>query len=857
MRAVHLQCEYMTEPMGIDCQFPLLLWNCEDGVRQSAYEVRAVTDSGALLWESGQIKSSSMRTVWGGPAVPAETRVIWSVRLYDENGRSGEETTASFETGLPAGQKWPAEWITGNYRVDPKKRYPADCFQKTFRVPEEGIVKARLYITACGLYEARINGKKAGDLMMTPGITDYRKRIAYQTIDVTGLVRGGMNVIEAEFADGWYRGSCGAWGRKNQYGKETALLAMLKLYLKDGTERIVSTNGSWEWSCDGPVRFADNKDGEIIEAGRVPPYRGRAKVTRRSVIPSAGDNVPVRAKEHLRATLLVTPSGKKVLDFHQNIAGILAFSIEAEEGKTIIFRFGEMLDENGEFTQRNIQCKNKHVTTPLQRVIYTCRAGRNDYRTRFAVFGFQYVLVEGLDDVNPDDFEAVSVRSDLEETGEFSCDNELLNQFVKNTIWSARNNSLDIPTDCPTRERHGWTGDAQIFAPTECFLFEAYPFERKFLRDMYDQQKRNGCLPQIAPPGGVDFYMKAMDGSVGWADAGVIIPYVLWKQYGDARILREFLPGMRRYFHFMQRRCGKWYPTAQRTGLSHAENKYISNFGQAYGEWAEPADIHAMTWKDCAVPHPEVATAYTAYIAGLMSEIETALGHTDKAKAAADFRRHCVKSYEALSETKEFTLDTDRQARLVRPLAFGLLNEQQTEYARKRLLEALRHYGFRVGTGFLSTPLIMDVLSAYDLEAAYRLLENEELPGWLSMPKNGATTVWEAWEGPASGDSGIGSLDHYSKGAVVRWLFDGMCGIHVAGENQFRIEPRPGGHFKQARASYRSVYGTVVSGWKKTDEGISFLVTVPANCEAEVVLPDGRAVRQTAGTREYAWKEQL
>lgn len=258
-----------------------------------------------------------------------------------------------------------------------------------------------------------------------------------------------------------------------------------------------------------------------------------------------------------------------------------------------------------------------------------------------------------------------------------------------------------------------------------------------------------------------------------------------------------------------------------------------------------------MTWKDCAVPHPEVATAYTAYIAGLMSEIERALGHTDEAEKAAEFRRHCVKSYEALSETKNFTLDTDRQARLVRPLAFGLLNEQQTEYARKRLLQALEHYGFRVGTGFLLTPLIMDVLASYDLEAAYRLLENEELPGWLSMPKNGATTVWEAWEGPASGDSGIGSLDHYSKGAVVRWLFDSMCGIHVAGENRFRIEPKPGGHFKEARASYRSVYGTVVSGWKKTGEGYSFLVTVPANCEAEVVLPGGRAVRQAAGTREY------
>lgn len=855
MKAVHLQCEYMTEPVGVDFTAPQLSWNCEGGKYQTACEVKAVTETGALLWDSGKVQTSSMRILWSGKDIPEQTVIVWSVRLWDESDRPGEVTQSWFETGLAAGKKWEASWITGNYTVNPKKRYPADCFRKTFLV--HGACSARLYITACGIYEAYLNGQKAGDFMMAPGITDYRVRIPYQTIDVSDLLRDGENSLEVWLADGWYRGSCGAWGLKNQYGTETALIAMLKLRYVDGHEETVCTNESWQWSDDGPVRFADNKDGEIIEAGREPSYSGHARLTTRKVIPSASDNVPVRCKERLTAKKLVTPAGKTLLDFGQNIAGIFEFHISGHKGQKISFRFGEMLDEAGEFTQKNIQCHNKKVTTPLQQVLYNCREGRNDYRTRFAIFGFRYVLVEGLSEVDPACFEAVSVRSDLEETGTFASSNKLLNQYVENTIWSARNNSCDLPTDCPTRERHGWTGDAQIFASTECFLFEAYPFERKFLRDMYDQQKKNGCLPQIAPPGGVDFYMKGMDGSVGWADAGIIIPYVLWKQYGDVRILREFLPGMRRYLTFMRKRCGRWYPTARRTGLSHVQNRYISNCGQAYGEWAEPDEIHHMTWKDCAVPHPEVATAYTAAVASLMSEIERELGNMEESAEDAAFAAHCRDSYQALSRTDAYSLDTDRQARLVRPLAFGLLDASQRKYAEKRLLSALESYGWRVGTGFLSTPLILDVLTSIDLNAAYRLLENEKMPGWLFMPKNGATTVWEAWEGPEAAAGGIGSLDHYSKGAVCRWLFDTMCGIHIDGENHFAIMPKPGGHFSWAKAEYRSIYGTVESGWEKKDDGFAFTVTVPSGCRASVKLPDGTTFRQEAGTKVYISKEGM
>lgn len=219
-------------------------------------------------------------------------------------------------------------------------------------------------------------------------------------------------------------------------------------------------------------------------------------------------------------------------------------------------------------------------------MIYTCKEGRNEYKTSFAIFGFQFVLVETDIPFSPEDFTAIAVYSDMERTGWFDSSNALLNKFVDNTVWSAKNNHADLPTDCPTRERHGWSGDAQIFCPTACFLFDYLAFAEKYLNDLFDWQKKSGCLPQIAPEGGTDFYMKGMNGSVGWADAGVLMPYTLWKQYGDTDVLKKFLPGMRRYAAFMQRRCGKWYPTAKRTGLRGEAKKYLSNCGQAYGEWA-------------------------------------------------------------------------------------------------------------------------------------------------------------------------------------------------------------------------------------------------------------------------------
>ena len=722
-------------------------------------------------------------------------------------------------------------------------RFPVDYFKKEFGA-KKNVKSARLYATACGIYSAYINGKKVS-MPLAPGITDYRKRVQYQTYDVTDLIKE-KNIINIDLADGWYRGSCGAWGLKNQYGCETKILAQLEIQYIDGSTDTVITDSSWLWSNDGPVRFADNKDGEIVDANKVATYYTRAKLTSHNVTPSASNNVPIAEKETFKGKMTTAPSGKKIIDFKQNFAGYVSFKINAKKGQKITFRFGEMLDDNGELTLKNIQCKNKKITTPLQTIEYTCKDGVNEYKPNFAIFGFTYMEIDTDIEVSADDFTAIAVYSDMEETGFFESSNELLNKFVTATKWSTKSNSTDLPTDCPTRERHGWTGDAQIFFNTAAYLFDYATFSEKYIRDVFDWQQKDGKLPQIVPYGGVDFFMSWMNGSVGWSDVGVLIPYRFWKIYNDDCLIKKYYNGMVKYAKFMISRCGKWTPLKHNIRLSSKNSKYFVNFGQSYGDWAEPKDVFPNDWKNTVMPNPEESTAYTSYILALMCEIAKYMGDDANLPLFKEYSDGCKKAYGELITKKDYSLDTDRQAKLVRPLFMNLLDESSTEFAKKRLVKALDNYGWRLGTGFLSTPFILDVLADINIDYAYKLLENEEMPGWLFMAKMGATTIWESWEGTQA-QGGIASLNHYSKGAVCEWLFKEMCGINVSGENHYVIKPLAGGHFDFAKAEYKSIFGTVKSGWKKRNDKYTYEIEIPANCTAEIVLPNGEKQTVTAG----------
>lgn len=849
MKAINLKTEYLINPMGIDIQTPRLMWNCDGGIKQTAYRIVAKSDE-KIVWDSGKVNSSSMRAEYPHKLKSRE-RVEWTVTLWDENDHEGEPSeTAFFETGLLSASDFTAKWISGNYRVNKKNRYPVDCFKKQFNA--QNVAKARLYITACGLYEAKINGKRVGNFVLAPGHTDYTKRIQLQTYDVTDLLSDGKNDVTVELADGWYRGSCGAWGRRNQYGTQTKLYAQLEITDKSGYKSIIGTDKTWAWSKDGEIRFADNKDGEIVEAWRAPSYSGFAKETKCDVVPVASNNVPVTEHEKFSVkNVITTPNGAKVLDFGQNIAGYISFSLNAKKGQKIKLRFGEMFDENGEFTQKNVQCRNKKGTkvTPLQQIEYFCKDGLNEYKTKFAIFGFQYVLIETDVEWKNEDFTAVAVYSDMEETVSFDSSNKLLNKLVEATRWSAKNNHADVPTDCPTRERHGWTGDAQIFCNTAAYLFNYAPFARKYVSDMIDGQRKNGKFRQITPKGGIDFYMDFMDGSAGWSDAGVLIPYRIYKRYGDKKILESSYAAMKKYADFKIKTLGKRYPTAVKTGIDRKYKKYISNYGQSYGEWAEPTEVHITGFKDFACPHPEETTAYIVYMLQTMAEIAEALGKPDDKKRFSEYAEKAKIGYGKLIECPKFSLDTNRQAKLVRPLYMNLLNEEKSKYAANRLIAALNRFDWRLGTGFLSTPFILYVLEKIDVEYAYKLLENEQMPGWLFMPKMNANTIWESWEGTEA-QGGIASLDHYSKGAVLEWVFSEMCGVQVSGENEFTIAPKAGGKFTFAKCEYQSVYGKVSCGWKRQNGKATYKIVIPANTTAKVVLPGGEKTL-TAGEYEY------
>lgn len=846
MKAVNLKCEYLKNPISIDIAEPHLFWNCEGGVKQTAYCILAADENNNVLWNTGKIQSSQMTHIkWSGEKLKSRTKVTWSVTLWDETDNKGERSEeAFFEMGLLNASDWQAKWITGNYTVNKKKRYPVDCFKKEFSAGVE-VKSARLYMTACGIYSVCINGCDIA-MPLAPGITDYKKRVQYQTYDVTELITKS-NIVTAELADGWYRGSCGAWGLRNQYGTETKILARLEIIYKDGSTQTIVTDESWQWSNDGAISFADIQDGEIVNAAYKPTYSLKAKITGHNVVPVCSNNNPIAECETFKGEMSDTPSGKKLIDYKQNMAGYVSFKIAAKAGQKIILRFGEMLD-GGELTQKNIQCSNKRKTTPLQKIEYTCKEGINDYKTKFAIFGFRYMEIDTDIKLTAEDFTAIAVYTQMEETGFFDSSNELLNKFVHATKWSTKSNSTDLPTDCPTRERHGWLGDAQIFFGTASYLFDYAAFGRKFEKDLCDEQHRNGNFTQIAPYGGVDFYMTVMDGSPGWSDAGVLIPYRTYKMYNDKSILESNYAAMRRFAEYKIKTIGKWYLTALPTGVGSKYGRLISNYGQSYGEWAEPTDVKASAVSDLIFPHPEETTAYIVYMLECMADIARILHKSDDEKRYSEYSAKVKAGYQKLVTTKKHSLDTDRQAKLVRPLYMDLLDEKQKQYARKRLIKALDNYGWRLGTGFLSTPLILDVLADINTDYAYRLLENEKMPGWLFMSKTGATTIWESWEGTEA-QGGIASLNHYSKGAVCEWLFKTMCGIRVEGENHFVIAPKPGGSFSYANAEYKSVFGTVKSGWRITDGKTVYSIEIPANTTADVILPCG--TKQSIATGRY------
>lgn len=876
MKAIYLKTDYLKDPLGLGNSRPRFYWQCTDGKEQSAYQITAVR-CGREIWNSGKVPSASMTHIpYEGKTLQSRDRVSWTVTLWDENDTPGEPETAWFEMGLLSPDDWTAKWISGDYRPKKNCRYSADCFCKTFTL-EKGVTAARLYITALGVYEAKLNGSRIGDFVLAPGCTDYRKRLQYQTYDVTELLHSGSNTLEIMLGDGWFRGSLGAFGKTNVYGRRTAMLCQLEITGDDGVARRIVSDESFGWSNDGPVRFNDLQDGEMYDATMKPSYKGKAVVVQESRTLVSGDNVFPKKHERLSAELLVTPSGQKVLDFGQNIAGILDFSISGKKGQRLELYLGETLDQNGEFTQSNFQLKTpekefgqtkeimlilglgnklRHTrNTPAQKITFVCSGGKDVYQTRFSVFGFRYALIKTEAEIQPTDFTAVAVYSDMEQTGAFSCSNAKINRLVENTLWSMKGNFLDIPTDCPTRERLGWTGDAQVFFQTGAYLMDVSAFFRKWMNDMADGVMKNGVVPSVVPYVSFDLMYNNTAASVGWADAAVMIPYRYWKRYGDRAAVERFYELLARpYAMFAIANTGH---TDKKAAKADPDNKYVYEKGRHLGEWLEPAEFQDKIGAGSQRMQDEVSNAYFCYSMTLMTQMAHELNRKQDEALFGEYAKGSMRVYRH-TYLKDGAPDTDRQAKLVRPLALGLTvgDEALTEALQQRLIKAVENRGCRIGTGFLSTPFVLPVLTeAGQTALAYKMLECEEAPSWLCEVNRGATTIWETWEG-FTGDAGSGSLNHYSPGAVCQWLFETVLGIRPDSENHFIIAPRPGGSLSHAEGSYNSLYGKVSVSWKKKDGGVEYQIEIPANCTADLRIDGIPAQLLSAGSYTFTQGEE-
>ena len=736
-----------------------------------------------------------------------------------------------------------AKWIDPEMPHDPKVRQPASYLRRRFFLDAAG--SATLKITCHGLYAVFLNGKRVGDFVLAPGVGDYRKRLTVQDYDVTDLLTPGENELTVVLGDGWYRGNVGIDGLNNYYGEDLALLCGLEA---DGKTVLVSDE-TWEASANGPVRENDLELGETYDA-RKETVTGWHGVRVRdfgfeNLAPT--ESVPIREQERFPGKLFTAPNGETLVDFGQNLAGYVELRLHAKAGQTLTLWHGETLDENGNFTQENFDPgeRNKNGGIP-QKVTYICKDGENVYHPFFALFGFRYAKIETDADLSNAAFTAIAVYSEMPQTGFFSCGNPLVNRLFLNSLWSMRSNFCDIPTDCPTRERAGWTGDAAVFAPTAVYLADCYPVYRKWLGECRFAQAPNGLVSNVAPVIDSRSQISMMlQGSAGWGDAVVLVPWTLYTTYGRKEILEENYDMMTRWLSFCETRAKETRPENEKNPWKD----WLVDTGFHFGEWCEPdVDNMLALRKNAMSGAPEVATAYFYRSACVLSEIAEVLGKAEDAEYYAAVAENAKKAYR-FACTENGRVVSDRQCAYVRPVAFGLLEGEEAKAAVNDLAALVEKNGCRLNTGFLSTPDLCRVLADHGhVDTAYRLLLNETCPGWLYAVKKGATTVWETWDGVREDGTAHDSLNHYAYGAVSGWLFSGVAGIRLDRGN-LTLAPNPDPALGFAKARWASPVGTVKSEWTYKEDKLIFTFTVPV--PAEITLPDGETYTVEKGEHRY------
>jgi alpha-L-rhamnosidase len=812
-----------------------------------------------MTYDSGEVFSKESAHIQI-PEIHLESLTRYYVRVKVKAcGEYSSWRETSFLTALCGPQEWKAEFITAEAEEDGNRSY-GTYVRGTFCVDKK-VKEAYLCSTALGLYQCYLNGQRIGEDEMTPGWTSYHKHLCYQTYEVTSLLQSGDNAMGAMLGAGWYKGTMGFVGKRNHYGKHAAFAAQLLIRYEDGSEAQIVTDEGWI-GADSPVVFAEIYDGEIYDASReikgwaeagTPdgnwgPIRKVPFDTR--VLTAQGAGTVKKIEEVKPQRLFCTPAGDTVLDFGQNMTGRIEVRATGKAGDVIEIACFEALDADG-----NVYIENLRGAKETMKYIFG-EDGTITYRPSFTFMGFQYAkIVSFPGEPKLEQFTAYTLHSDMKRTGRIETSNPLVNQLTHNILWGLKGNFLDVPTDCPQRdERLGWTGDAQIFCRTACFLMNTYTFYQKWLTDVRLDQRPDGGVPHVIPDilgqkpeEQTELSVNAEDlqkdeeeqdwgeahSAAAWADVSVINPWTMYLNFGDKKILEQQYDSMKAWIGFMR---------------EHAVD-YIWNYRMQFGDWVA-LDAEEGSYLG-ATPNDLTCTAFFAYSTSLFVKAARVLGKEEDVKEYSDLYSHIVEKFQNTFFDEDGVMTAQTQTAHIVALYFGLVPQkfrQKTVEGLKKLLD--RENGHLV-TGFVGTPYFCHALSQNGcVKEAYDLLLKEDFPSWLYQVKMGATTIWEHWDGRREDGSmwspDMNSFNHYAYGAIGEWLVRVAGGLEIdeadPGYHHALIAPKLGGDFRFFKVSYESIYGTVASGWSVDDDEVTISVQIPVNTTATLSLDQAEQV---------------
>ncbi|MDF2731626.1 MAG: Bacterial alpha-L-rhamnosidase [Desertimonas sp.] len=842
--------EHRADPLGIGIAVPRLSWIVESDdstFEQRAYEVICQDPDDPDAEQRRTVQSNeSVLVPWPFEPLSSRARRRVSVRVAGSDGQfSASSDPLDVEVALLDPTDWTALPITAVFPEFAGER--PIRFRRSFTA-RRGVIRARLYVSALGVYTVDCNGARLGDEVLAPGWTSYRHRLRYSMLDVTDAIGDGDNVIGITVAEGWYRGRLGFHGgRRDTYGADIGPVAQLELFYDDGTSDTVVTDGQWRASPDA-CTSASLYDGEAFDARLAEPSWATAgfddtawiavdelaSVADRMVAPTGP---PVRRIETLRPVAIErSPTDIAVVDFGQNLTGRVRLTVRGTAGDEITLRHAEVLDK-GELAMWLLRTAAATDTYTL-----AGEGGDEIYEPAFTFHGFRYASIEGPRNVvEQTSIEAIVCHSDLPATGTFECSDERLNQLHENVRWSMRGNFVDVPTDCPQRdERLGWTGDLQVFAPTAAFLYDCCGLIESWLADLAAEQAELGTVPPYVP--WVELVFAAAP-AAAWGDAAVVVPWVLYERFGDVDVLRRQYDSMRAWVDEVAALAG---------------DDHLWDEGFQFGDWLDPAapprDPGAGR-TDAAL----IATGYHAYTARLLARTAGILGLAADRDRYDELADRITDGFNAEFVTPTGRMASDAQTAYALALRFDLLaSEGQRRRAAERLAELVRREDFRIGTGFVGTPLVCDALvDAGFVDDAYHLLLQTQCPSWLYPITMGATTVWERWDSLLPDGSinrtEMTSFNHYALGAIADFLHRVVAGLAPAepGYRKLLVRPRPGGGLIHAGASLRTPYGDASVRWKRADDRLVVEVVVPIGSSARVELPGTDVVDVGPGAHRF------